>query len=204
MVEIGKDLGAVRHLTVAQNGDIYANRSVLKDGKAIVLLKDTDKDGTIDEQQSFGDLPGTGILVKDDYLYASFNSGVFRYKLNEAHEVINPEAPEKIVDGLVDMGMDNAKPFAMDNQANLYVTIGSWNDACRDQETNAGMIPCTLLDSAGGIWKFKADQLNQTFADGTRYATGVKNAVGITWNFKTNSLFATDHGRGGIGMGERA
>ncbi len=107
-------------------------------------------------------------------------------------------APEKIVDGLVDMGMDNAKPFAIDDQANLYVTIGSWNDACRDQETNAGMIPCTLLDSAGGIWKFKADALNQTFADGTRYATGVKNAVGITWNFKTNSLFATDHGRGGL------
>ncbi len=50
--EIGKDLGAVRHLTVSQNGDIYANRSVLKDGKAIVLLKDTDKDGTIDAQES--------------------------------------------------------------------------------------------------------------------------------------------------------
>ena len=29
VAEIGKDLGAVRHLTVSQNGDIYANRSVL-------------------------------------------------------------------------------------------------------------------------------------------------------------------------------
>lgn len=198
VAEIGKDLGAVRHLTVAQNGDIYANRSVLKDGKAIVLLKDTDKDGTMDTQESFADVPGTGILATDNYLYASSNSGVFRYKLNEAHEVIDTDAPEKIVDGLVDMGMDNAKPFTIDDQANLYVTIGSWNDACRDQETNTAIIPCTLLDSAGGIWKFKADQLNQTFADGTRYATGLKNAVGITWNFKTNALYATDHGRGGL------
>lgn len=196
--EIGKDLGAVRHLTVAKNGDIYANRSVLRDGKAIILLKDTDKDGAIDEQQYFSDVPGTGIFATDDYLYASSNSGVFRYLLNDNQEVIDTDNPEKIVDGLIDMGMDNAKPFAIDNEDNLYVTIGSWNDACRDNEAGVGMMPCALLDSAGGIWKFKANKLNQTFADGTRYATGLKNAVGITWNFKTNSLFATDHGRGGL------
>lgn len=196
--EIGKDLGAVRHLTVAKNGDIYANRSVLKDGKAIILLKDSDKDGTVDTQQHFSEVPGTGILAKDDYLYASSNSGVFRYKLNDDYEVIDMDNPEKIVGGLIDMGRDNAKPFAIDNGANLYVTIGSWNDACRDQKTNKGMIPCSILDSAAGIWKFKTDKRNQTYADGTRYATGLKNAVGITWNTKTNSLFATDHGRGGL------
>ncbi|HDZ05493.1 hypothetical protein LCGC14_0071430 [marine sediment metagenome] len=196
VAEIGKDLGAVRHLTVAQNGDIYANRSVLKDGKAIILLKDTDNDGTIDEQQQFAEVPGTGILATDDYLYASSNSAVFRYQLNENHEIIDADSPEKLVDGLIDMGMDNAKPFAIDNNENLYVTIGSWNDACRDDD--AGMMPCALLDTAGGIWKFKANRLNQTFADGSRYATGLKNAVGINWNSKTNSLFATDHGRGGL------
>jgi glucose/arabinose dehydrogenase len=198
VVEVAKDLGAVRHLTISKNGDIYANRSVLKDGKAIVLLKDTDKDGTIDEQQYFADVPGTGILAKDNYLYASSNSGVFRYKMNATHDVIDTNTPEKIVDGLIDMGMDNAKPFAIDDEDNLYVTIGSWNDACRDNDAGAGMMPCVILDSAGGIWKFNADQLNQTFSDGLRYVTGMKNAVGITWNFKTNSLFATDHGRGGL------
>ena len=40
--------------------------------------------------------------------------------------------------------------------------------------------------------------MNQTYADGTRYATGLKNSVGITWNSQTNTLFATDHGRGGL------
>lgn len=196
--EIGKELGAVRHITVAKNGDIYANRAVLKEGKAIVLLKDNDHDGSIDEQIEFANVPGTGILAKDNYLYTSSNSGVYRYKMNESHDVLDINTPEKIVDGLIDMGRDNAKPFTIDNEDNLYVTIGSWNDACRDQETKKGMIPCTILDSAGGIWKFNANKLNQTYADGTRYATGLKNAVGITWNTKTNSLFATDHGRGGL------
>jgi len=196
--EIATDLGAVRHLTISQNGYIYANRSVLKDGKAIVLLKDTNKDGTIDIKQHFANVPGTGILAKDNYLYASSNTGVFRYKLNDDHEIIDTSSPEKIVDGLIDMGMDNAKPFTIDDNDNLYVTIGSWNDACRDKDANTGMMPCAILDSAGGIWKFKSNQQNQTFADGLRYATGLKNAVGITWNHKTNSLFATDHGRGGL------
>lgn len=197
--EIGKELGAVRHLTVAENGDIYANRSVVKEsGKGIILLKDTNQDGTIDKQLEFADVPGTGILAKDDYLYASSNSGVYRYKLNDAHEVIDMDNPEKIVGGLLDMGRDNAKPFTIDNDKNLYVTIGSWNDACRDQKTNKGMIPCSILDSAAGIWKFKTDKQNQTYADGSRYVTGLKNPVGITWNTTTNSLFATDHGRGGL------
>ncbi|MFK7811770.1 MAG: sorbosone dehydrogenase family protein [Maribacter sp.] len=197
--EIGKDLGAVRHLTVAKNGDIYANRSVVKEGgKAIIVLKDKDKDGAIDEQIEFAEAAGTGILAKDNFLYTSSNSGVFRYALNENYEVIDTNTPEKIVDGLIDMGRDNAKPLAIDNDNNLYVTIGSWNDACRDKETEKGMMPCTILDSAAGIWKFKTNKLNQTYADGSRYATGLKNAVGITWNRKTNSLFATDHGRGGL------
>lgn len=198
VAEIGKELGAVRHLTVAKNGDIYANRSVLKDSSSIIMLRDTNNDGSIDEQQEFGTLPGTGILFKDAYLYASSNAGVYRYALNDNHEIIDVNAPENIVDGLKDMLADNAKPFTIDNDNNLYVTIGSWNDACRDKETKEGMIPCTLLDSAGGIWKFKTNKLNQTYAEGSRYATGLKNAVGITWNTQTNSLFATDHGRGGF------
>ncbi len=196
--EIGNELGTVRHLTVAKNGDIYANRSVLKDSNSILLLRDKNKDGTIDEQKEFGNLPGTGILVKDKYLYTSSNSAVYRYALNDSDEIIDTDNPEKIVDGLIDMGRDNAKPFTIDGDNNLYVTIGSWNDGCRDQEAEKGMIPCTILDSAGGIWKFRADKLNQSYADGMRYATGLKNAVGIAWNFKTNSLFATDHGRGGL------
>ena len=196
--EIGKDLGAVRHLTVAENGDIYANRSVLKDSTSIIMLRDTNKDGAIDEQQEFGEVPGTGILAKDNYLYTSSNSGLYRYELNEEHEIIDTNKPEIVVAGLIDMGRDNAKPFTMDGDDNLYVTIGSWNDACRDNDEGIGMKPCTILDSAGGIWKFNANKLNQTYADGSRYATGLKNAVGITWNSKTNSLFATDHGRGGL------
>lgn len=194
---IATNLGATRHLTISKNGDIYAKLSKLKDGKGIYLLRDTNKDGQIDETTLFGDYPGTGILINGGFLYASSNKGVYRYKLNAQEEVIDKNSPENIVDGLLDHGRDNAKTFSIDNaRKNIYVTIGSYNDPCRIPGTGTGMMPCTILDSAGGIWKFDLNKLNQKFGDGTRYATGIKNAVGQTWNTKTNSLFVTAHGRG--------
>ncbi len=193
---IGSDLGATRHITVAKNGDVYAKLSKLKDGKGILLIQDNDKDGKYETIQSFGNYPGTGIDIKQNYLYASSNTGVFRYKMNEKSEIIDRENPEKIVDGLIDKGRDNAKPFVLDKQSNIYVTIGSWNDPCREKGSGKGIMPCSILDSAGGIWKFRADVLNQRFENGIKYATGLKNAVGTAWNDHTNSLFATVHGRG--------
>ena len=193
---LGTELGATRHLTVSKNGDVYAKLSKLKDGKGILLMRDTNKDGVIDETKYFGNYPGTGVTIKNGYLYASSNTGVMRYKLNANEEIIDIENPEKIVDGLVDKGRDNAKPFVLDNANNIYVTVGSYNDPCREKGTGKGIMPCSILDSAGGIWKFNAEKMNQTFSDGIRYATGLKNAVGTAWNSKTNSLFATVHGRG--------
>lgn len=193
---LGTELGATRHMTVSKTGVVYAKLSKLKDGKGIVILRDENKDGKIDKTEMFGEYPGTGITIKNGYLYASSNTGVFRYKLNEKEEIINVDAPDKIVEGLVDKGRDNAKPFVLDNSNNIYVTVGSYNDPCREKGTGKGMMPCTILDSAGGIWKFNAEKLNQTYADGKRFATGVKNAVGTAWNHKTNSLFVTIHGRG--------
>src|SRR4249920_2456119 len=42
---------------------------------------------------------------------------------------------------------------------------------------------------------FKADQLNQGYAQGTRYCTGLRNIVGLDWNNQANDLYAMQHGR---------
>lgn len=195
--EIGKELGATRHITVSSQGHVYAKLSKLKEGNGIVLLKDADKDGVYEEKSMFGNYPGTGIGIDGEYFYAASNKGVHRYALNAQGEIANVNAYETIVDGLPDHGRDNAKPFVFDkDKKHIYVTIGSWNDPCRVPGTGKGMSPCAILDSAGGIWQFDANKLNQKFQDGVRYATGLKNAVGITWNTQTNSLFAMAHGRG--------
>lgn len=195
--QIAADLGATRQIAVTSKGAVYAKLSKLKEGKGIYYLTDTDRDGILDKKELFGDFPGTGIKIQKGYLYASSNKGLYRYKLDANQNVVDRESPEKLIDGLPDHGRDNAKPFVFDNSGqNVYMTIGSWNDPCRIQGTGKGMSPCTILDSAGGVWKFNADKLNQGFADGERYVTGLKNAVGIAWNKQTNTFFATAHGRG--------
>ena len=193
---IADSLGRVRHLEVNNRGDIYVKLNALKDGKGIYFLSDINHDGIIDKKTTFGDYPGTGIKIKNQYLYSASNTGVFRYKLNDKGEVIDPEKPEIIVQGLVDKKRDNSKSIAIDDQNNLYVTIGSYSDACRETDSGKGIPACPLLDSVGGIWKFKADKLNQSYGDAIHFARGLKNAVGIDWNSSTKSLFATNHGRG--------
>ncbi|MHB1177413.1 MAG: PQQ-dependent sugar dehydrogenase [Daejeonella sp.] len=193
---IADSLGRLRHLQVNKQGDIYVKLNALKEGKGIYILSDINHDGIIDKKTAFGDYPGTGIKIKNQYLYSASNSGVFRYKLNDKGEVIAPDKPEVIVLGLVDKKRDNSKSIALDDQNNLYVTIGSYSDACRQADSGKGIPGCPLLDSVAGIWKFKADKLNQSYGDAVHFARGLKNSVGIDWNSNTKSLFATQHGRG--------
>ena len=73
---LASDLGPTRHMTISKNGDIYAKLSKLKEGKGIYLLRDTNKDGVIDETKLFGNYTGTGIVINKGFLYASSNKGI--------------------------------------------------------------------------------------------------------------------------------
>ncbi len=190
------ELGANRHLVVNNNGDIYVKLAELKNGKGILVLrKNNDRYETI---KSFGNFTGTGITIKNGYLYASSDEEVFRYKLNAASEVTNPDNPEKIVTGLLKKDQHASKSIALDNAGNLFVTIGAPSNACQVVDRTVGspgQDPCPILEKAGGIWQFKASKQNQSYEQGVRYATGIRNIVGIFWNAKESHLYALQHGR---------
>lgn len=193
---IAEGLAGARHIAANKQGGLYVKLSKLKDGKGIVYLKDTNGDGKFEEQAAFGDYPGTGIYIRNDYLYASSNDDVYRYKLNSAGEVINPNEPEKIIVGLVNRNRDNSKSITVDNNNNIYVNVGSYLNACLvDANSKQAPNPCTLLDSIGGIWQFKTNKQNQQYKDAVHYGIGFKNVVGLDWNTNTNSLFLMQHGR---------
>ena|SRR6476620_1572720 len=197
-LKVTDGLGEARHLAVTPQGDIYVKLSSLKNGKGIYFLHDANGDGKIDTKTSFGSYTGTGMFIKNGYLYASSDKEVFRYKLDANNKVTNPDKPEKIVTGLLSRGEHEAKAITLDNDGNLYVNIGAYSNICQQKDRvkgSPGMKPCPILDSAGGIWQFKADKLNQTYGDDTHYATGLRNVVGLDWNTATNSLFVMQHGR---------
>jgi len=189
-------LGSNRHIAVNSNGDIYVKLDKLKQGKGILVLRK--KNNKYETIKSFGNYTGTGIVIKDGYLYATSDNEVFRYKFNSANEIADGDNPEKIVTGLVSSNQHASKSIALDNAGNLYVTIGAPSNACqvRDRSKGSpGQDPCPILLTAGGIWQFKANKLNQSYKEGIRYATGIRNIVGIDWNNKEGQLYAMQHGR---------
>jgi glucose/arabinose dehydrogenase len=57
-----------------------------------------------------------------------------------------------------------------------------------------GHKPCIELQTRAGIWKFDANKTNQRFSPAERYATGIRNAVGIALD-PGGHLYSTQHGR---------
>lgn len=192
------DIGRARHLAVTPQGNVFVRLSRLVDGHGIVMLQDLDKDGRADKQTGFGGFQGTGVALTREHLYASSDEEVFRFALDANGVVKNPESPERMITGLINRRQHASKSIALDNRGNIYVNIGAFSNACQERDRtkgSKGMMPCPVLDSAGGIWQFSASKRDQTYAQGKRYATGLRNVVGLDWNNQVNQLFVTQHGR---------
>jgi len=195
---VADNLGQARHIAITKEGDMYVKLARSKNGKGILFLQDKNNDGQLEVQTGFGDYGGTAMRINSGYLYASSNTDVYRYKLDNKDQVIAPSNPEKIVTGLIDRREHNSKSVTFDNSGNIYVNIGAYSNSCQEKDRTPGSmgIPgCPILDSAGGIWQFKKDKTGQTYGDGKHYATGLRNVVGLDWNQKDNALFVMQHGR---------
>ncbi|WP_281228713.1 c-type cytochrome [Flavobacterium aquiphilum] len=193
---IADNLGRTRHLVITPSNGIYVRLARLKDGVGTLYLEQKDSKATV--KAKFGNFGGTGVFLKNGYLYTASNSEIFRYKLNERFEVIAPDNPEKLVTGLVDKGTHETKSIAIDDAGNMYIPIGCPSNSCQEQDRQMGSmgIPdCPLLKNSGGVWMFRSDKLNQTYDDGIRYATGLRNVVGVDWNKQNNQLYVMQHGR---------
>jgi glucose/arabinose dehydrogenase len=197
-IVVADDLGHTRHMEVADNGDIYASLSRQVNGGGIVCLRDTTQDGKADIVEYAGAFDGTGIGLRNGYLYFGADTIVVRYKLNPG-ELVPDSSYEIIVRGFEETHQHSTKPFSFDDNGNIYVTVGAPSNACQEQDRtkgSPGIDPCPILEKFGGIWRFNADRLNQDqMKDGYRYATGIRNAVAIHWNKKEGKLYALQHGR---------
>jgi glucose/arabinose dehydrogenase len=197
-LKVADSLGSARHIAVAENGDMYIALRRANNGGGIVALRDTDNDGIADQKEYFGDHAGTGIGIHDGYLYASSTTKVFRYKMIK-NSLVPTAEPEVVIEGFPDQRQHAAKSFTFDNSGNIYVNVGAPSNSCQEQDRSTqspGQDPCPLLERHAGIWQFSATELGQTQQqDGVRYATGLRNVVGLEWNEAKNSLYVTQHGR---------
>lgn len=191
------DLGTARHLTVGEDGDVYVFLRRATSQGGIVALRDSTDNGTADRVEYFSDWDGTGIGLRNGYLYASPGDRLIRYPLGE-DELVPSSEPETVVSDLYAGSSHAARPITFDNDGHVYVNVGAPSNNCMEQSRtrgSPGMDPCPILDYAGGIWQYDADESNQTQENAKRYATGIRNAVAIDWDEGTGALHFVQHGR---------
>lgn len=199
-IVVADSVGRARHIAVRDNGDIYIQLSQERNGKGVAALRDEDGDGRADRIEYFGSHTGTGMDIRNGYLYCSSDAEVYRYPLPEGDALIPDEAGRVLIaGGFPQQDQHEAKSFALDGAGNLYVNVGAPSNACMFQtrtKGSTGQDPCPQLQWQAGIWKFDAARPAQTQKnDSRRYATGLRNCVAIEWNPLTNSLYALQHGR---------
>jgi len=197
-------LGPARHIAVATNGDIYVKTRSEEGG--IAALRDTTGDFQADVIERFSDMTEmgsgilweTGIAVHDGYLWASNKESVYRWPMPENNALVPEGDPEIVVNGFPEQQAHASKSFTFDDDGYLYVNVGAPSNACQQERRtpgSAGQDPCPELERHAGIWRFRADSLGQTQQSGVRYATGLRNVVGLDWNSETDALYVMQHGR---------
>jgi glucose/arabinose dehydrogenase/cytochrome c553 len=177
---------------------------ITSDAPGSVALRDEDGDGKADIIQPFGKyvndgIFATGMRIYNGYLYYSTEKVVYRQKIDND---LVPTSKQEIV--LMDESdqWHIAKPIAFDKEGNMYVPYSAPSNACASFiNTNgtsvqqAGQYPCPELVNHGGIWKFKANAINQTQKDGVQIGTGLRSIVAMNFNTSNNILYAVQHGR---------
>jgi glucose/arabinose dehydrogenase/mono/diheme cytochrome c family protein len=203
------NIGHARHLAVAPDGTVYVNtwsgvyykNDTPPPGGFLVALKDTKGNGHADMIVRFGETAagghgGTGIGLYKRGLFAEINDRIVRYPLS--NKAIVPKGkPKTIVSGLPLTGDHPMHPFAIDAEGGLFIDLGSATNACQAKNRmphEPGSQPCEELKTRGGIWRYDANKTGQVFSPKERFATGLRNGDGISFD-TSGRIFATQHGR---------
>jgi glucose/arabinose dehydrogenase len=191
---VGKDVGALRFLAVAPNGDVYAKT---KQGP-ILALRDTNGDGRADVVKEFGGGGGSGIMFHDGWLYHSTDKDVYRYKYTPG-ELVPSAAPEHLIVDLPNQRQHESKAFFFDDAGALFVETGSPSNSyggANDRRFGAkGSDATDFLKIHGGFWRFDPAKPGQHQSDGYHYSTGHRHVVAVAWNPVAHSAFFAMNGR---------
>jgi glucose/arabinose dehydrogenase len=207
---VAEGVGAVRHLAVRANGNIYLSTPQNQGKGGGIIALHVDANHHADRIEHFGSIDGgTGIRFHDDRLYASTPSGIYRFSFRGS-ELIPSTDPELIVDGMpaTHPGFLRVnRPIAFDGKGNLFVGLDASANLCTVQTqpppgqalpTTApeGLKPCPDLGSRAGVWRFDGNKRGQRFpSDGEQWATGIRDIGALDWSPADGHLYGIMHGR---------
>lgn len=199
-------IGHARHLAIAADGDVYVAIEGTTPTRAgapaapavsIVALRDSTRDGRADVIERFGTVGNTGVALANGFLYVDEGKQIVRYA-RAANELTPHGAREVVVDNIPLVPGHRARSIAIGGDGALYIGVGSATNSCQQKDRAAkspGVDPCTELLTRAGIWRYDANKTGQHFSTAERFASGIRNAMGIAIDPASGKLFATQHGR---------
>jgi glucose/arabinose dehydrogenase len=201
---VAESLGAIRHLAVRDNGDIYVQTEVDKQhkGSGIIALH-LDASHKAAQIEHFGTVDGgTGIRFYKGALYASSPTAVYRFDFAGKDQLLPQGDPKVVVEGIpaVQPGLKrNNVALAFDPKRDLFVAIGGSGNFCTapnipTDATPVGLKPCPDLGVRSGVWRFNANKLGQKFSGGEQIATGIRDTSSLDWSPLDGHLYGIMHG----------
>lgn len=174
-----KDLGKVRDLEFSEGGILVAS---IPDEGAVVALPDRDGDGVADEiiriQERLNNPHGLAFFKGK--LFIAEETRLARYTLDEKNLT---SSLDKVLFDLPLGGRHITRTIAFNNKDQMFVSIGSTCDVCFEKHPWIGTV--IISDSEG-----KNPRV---------FAKGLRNAVFITVDPKTQDLWGTEMGRDFLG-----
>ena len=207
-------IGKARHLVVAPNGVVYVTLESMDPSteqklggqpqtaspRGVAALRDVNGDGKADTIAYFADKGETGIAIYNGMLYVDQATRIVRYPWDST--TLAPAGKmQVVVDGIPNKPGHVARNFAIDQSGALYLNVGSSTNACQPKDRQpdlAGQDPCAELKTRAGVFKFDANKTGQHFSATARFATGIRNGMGLALNPGDGKLWATQHGRDGL------
>lgn len=192
-----------RHIAVASNGDVYialeglvasTEASAHRPYSSFAALRDNDHDGRADVIRKVGEFGNTGIGLFAGYLYVDEGRTIVRYARADSQLV--PVNREVVIRGIPLYPQHISRNFALGADSSLYLNVGSASNTCQvvdRQRGSPGRDECEELKTRAGVWRYRSTTLNQFFSPAERFATGLRNALGLAISPDGN-LYALQHG----------
>ncbi len=168
-----------RLMAVAPDGTIYVAKQ--RAGE-VVALPDKNKDGKADETivVAKGLTHPHSLAFRKGYLYIATNPAIMRMKYANGKV---EGTPEKFIEMPVSTTSHWTRTIAWGKDNRLYVSIGSSCNVCEEPDERRTTIMVYNEDGSGA----------------KPFAKGLRNAIGIDFDPKTNKLWGGDMGQDGLG-----
>ncbi len=167
------NLGGVRNLALGPGGVVYAS---LQGAGKVVRLADANGDGVAEVTEVATGLDGPfGIAFRGDTMYVGEETRVRRW-------IPGNPAPQTVVSGLPSGG-HSTRTVVFGRDGYLYLAVGSSCNVCDESDPRRA-----------AVTRYNADGTGEH-----RFATGLRNSVGLAIHPTTGELWATNNDRDNIG-----